>query len=123
MRVGESWRSNESESCNSHPLSSSFDQAFILYYCHIFSFNSFLHRIESRRLIVVPTNTSLHAIYRNCRSHNVVTRLSKPQTFKPQTFVRIIPVAYSLQPMTCHLQSPCLLEHYCFLHSSLLLIL
>ena len=30
MRVDESWRSNESESCDSHPLSSSFDQAFIL---------------------------------------------------------------------------------------------
>ena len=28
MRVDESWRSNESESCDSHPLSSSFDQAF-----------------------------------------------------------------------------------------------
>ena len=27
LRVDESWRSNESESCNSHPLSSSFDQA------------------------------------------------------------------------------------------------
>ena len=27
MRVDESWRSNESESCDSHPLSSSFDQA------------------------------------------------------------------------------------------------
>ena len=29
MRVHESWRSNESESCDSHPLSFSFDQAFI----------------------------------------------------------------------------------------------
>ena len=29
MRVDESWRSNASESCNSHQLSSSFDQAFI----------------------------------------------------------------------------------------------
>ena len=28
MIVDESWRSNESESCDSHPLSSSFDQAF-----------------------------------------------------------------------------------------------
>ena len=28
MRVDESWRSNESESCDSHPLSSSFDQVF-----------------------------------------------------------------------------------------------
>ena len=27
MRVDESWRTNESESCDSHPLSSSFDQA------------------------------------------------------------------------------------------------
>ena len=29
MRVDESWRSNESENCDSHPLSSSFDQALI----------------------------------------------------------------------------------------------
>ena len=28
MRVDESWRSNASESCNSHQLSSSFDRAF-----------------------------------------------------------------------------------------------
>ena len=27
MRVDENWRSNESKSCDSHPLSSSFDQA------------------------------------------------------------------------------------------------
>ena len=30
MRVDESWRSNASESCNSHQLSSSFDRAFTL---------------------------------------------------------------------------------------------
>ena len=31
MRVDESWRSNASESCNSHQLSSLFDRAFIQY--------------------------------------------------------------------------------------------